>query len=229
MNISERRDDLLLFAQIALGLFTLIGTLLLSADDKPAAAFAAVGLGSMLLLRFGDIASLSLKAFGAEAVVERAQRAASEADKAAEDAVKAIEALKQTGMNLSSAVLLLQTLVGQGGKVTIAGVVDLRRTIVKDLQALGCTPAQIDEVMEMPDHVTVITMVNEATSAMRADHAASIRPLLSPLMMRPPINLSRVKAVFAEYEVSDRAEKWLAEAENFQKAGEVDLKKIEPY
>jgi hypothetical protein len=209
-------------AQIGLVGFTMVGTLLLSAFGRAAAPFATVGLGALLLLRFGDIASLTFKAFGAEAIIQRAERAA-------EDATKAIEALKQTGMHLSSMVLTLQTLLGQGGTVTIAGVLTSRRTVLSDLEALGCTRNEVAEVMRLPDHITLMQMVTTASNAMRVDHMALMKEKLTSVLEHEPIDMPAVRAVFREYEVTQKAERWLSQAEQFQKTGEVDLEKLAPF
>jgi hypothetical protein len=208
-------------AQIGIIAVTMLGTLGLSVFDKPAAPFAVVSLGVLLLLRFGDIASLTLKGFGAEAVIQRAERAVSEAD-------RAVEALKQLGMNLSKTVLTLQAIQGRRGSVpTLRGSLRARNVIVSNLQDLGLTFDEAEQAAVVFDDFMVFDLVT------RAIHFAPDGPgkdRLKTEWVPAPLPLPAITHVRASFEhrecLTPMAEQLLVEAERYQNTRQIDLEKI---
>lgn len=214
-------------AQVGITALLLLGTLGLSVASRPAAPFAAVGLGVLVLLRLGDIASLTLKAFGAEAIITRAERAASDADRAAQDAVEAIEALKEVGMTLSSVVLSMQPLLGRNATISIDGALETRNEIVTKLKALGCSPDQIAGVLESFNEILIKTMVYGALEGMVITQALDLEKELAEPLGYAPIDMTLVREIFAKYKITDKAERWLSQAEQFRRTGEIDPDKLE--
>ncbi len=229
MTDFPKREGWLIRAQVGIIALTMLGTLGLSVFDKPAAPFAIVGLGVLLLLRFGDIASLTLKGFGAEAVVQRAERAASDADKAAEDALQTIEALKELGKSLAVVALTPPIFTGNSFSNSLETTLISRDLIVQSLESLGCTPAEIKLVMSPFQVSFTASMLTEAIKSLPPRSQIEVSEPATAAMNDPKKapDIARVRALFKEYGSTDEAENWLDKIERFLTTGYTDIKPID--
>lgn len=226
MTISQTSEKWLSWVQVGIISGTMLGTLGLSIAGKPAAPFAAVGLGVLLLLRFGDIASLTLKAFGAEAVVERAERAANDADKATGEAEQAIEALKDLGKALVATSLSLAALRGNTFASFLGTTLGMRDLLVGSLEEMGCTPKEIEDVTAVFKSSLVGNMLKEALQAMPAESSSAIAvPTLNLIDDLPKnFDIARAKTLFEEQGFTDEAKVWLDRIELFIATGDIKVK-----
>lgn len=223
MSQSDYTEPWLIRTQVIIAAVTFIGTFLLSILDKPAAPFAAVGIGGLLLFRFGDIASLTLEGFGAKAAVTKAERAARGADRATHEAEQAIETLKAIGTNLSVMALIQVSTRDMPFSDFLNTTVALRSVVISNLERLGNTPDEIEKATSFVTAALIRRMFSEALDTMPIEHSAAIHDQIFALcdLLPEKIDMAQARVLFSEQGFTDEAKDWLNKIELFQKTGEV--------
>ena len=149
-------------------------TLGLSIFDRPTLAFALVGIGTLLLLLIGsDITRIVFRIPGGETIIERAKdaergalKAALEAKEAVARAEKAVEALKEMGVQLTSTVLPLALELEPREVVrevfsSAEKTIKQRNYIKRQLIDMGCSDGQINRALEDFDFLAVKDIIRE--------------------------------------------------------------------
>ncbi len=232
---------LFLIAQVTVVLATLLGTFWLVLAGRSAGSFAAVGVGVLFLFRFGDIATLSFKAFGIEAAITRAKQAEEDALKAANEAINAVEeanktidALKQLGMHLSSLTLPI-VLDGSMRRATLEVAMQYRNTAKRQLEAMGCTSKQIESTLVSFDLDATLKMIMEIADLLKIPfQLVELHRDLWPSEQFNAVHLSQgftyevegLRKYFRERTtMTPELESWINEIIRFQKTGEIDFDK----
>lgn len=215
---------------------TFLGTLGLSIANRPAVAFGIVGLGTLLLLLFGsDIARVTVRLLGGEAIIERAERAEHDALKAAQEAKSAVaevektlEALRQLGMHLSSAVLVLDVSQGIGLMRQPEAAVKGRDVVRDDLRAMGCKPEDIDATLKSFNNMAALGLLNEVAQAVAPEEARRIvREMFAKVSVQGSFQIEEAKATFAQYvEMTPELSEVLEEVIKLEETGEADFSKM---
>ncbi len=218
---------------------TFLGTLGLSIANRPAVAFGIVGLGTLLLLLFGtDIARITIRLLGGEAIIERAEkaekdalRAAQEAKHAVEEAEKAIEALRQLSMHLSTTVLHLEAAQGLDMMRETAKAVRNRDVVRHHLEVMGCEPDQVKANLEPFNDLVAICFINEiAHSVNDVDPKIVVKKAFSLLSADQLLDAETVRSIFGQFVlVTLELDEVLQEVPVLQQTGNADFGKFRKF